>query len=330
MTAPGTLNLGLIGCGNIAQWVHLPLWSRLPEGRLVAVAEADPERLEAALKAAPGSRGFQSYEEMLALPELPAVVIALPNALHAPVARAAFQLGKHVYLEKPIAPSLVEADEVVSAWRRAGTVGMIGFNYRFNPLHVAARRALREGEIGDPVAVRSVFSGMRLEVPVWKQSRDTGGGVLLDLASHHVDLVRFYFDEGIREVSASIRARRFPGDTATLELGLESGLRVQSFFSWSAAEADRFEIQGTTGRLVVDRLAGGVVYRVRRRRTPGWELSYPPAFAEFAAAIRGGRAACPDLADGRQALATILAAEESAATGRTVALPKAVDEHPAR
>ena len=130
-----------------------------------------------------------------------------------------------------------------------------------------------------------------------------------------LDLVRYYLGDPIQEVAAQQWSRRFPSDTATLELGLASGVRVQSFFSWQAAEVDRFEIHGTSGRLVVDRLAGGWLERVRRRLTRGWELSYPPAFAAFARAVVGGTVEVPDLEDGRRGLEIILAAEQAAAAG---------------
>jgi predicted dehydrogenase len=111
---------------------------RLPDVELIALAEPDVQRRVEASRRAPGAAAYGSYHDLLKMPEVEAVVICLPNALHAEVAVAALEQGKHVYLEKPLATSLDEAQRVVTAWRRAGVVGMIGFNYRFNPLFQAA------------------------------------------------------------------------------------------------------------------------------------------------------------------------------------------------
>ncbi len=299
--ASDTINIGLIGCGHIARWVHLPTLRRLPNVRVVAVADADPQRLPA------GVPGFTDYRQLLDQPNLHAVVIAAPNAVHAELARAAFQCGKHVYLEKPLAPSRAEADAVLAAWKKAGTTGMIGFNYRFNPQYAALRGDI--GRIGKVVMVRSVFSLAWREPPEWKKTRSTGGGVLLDLGSHHVDLIRFLFNQEIQSATANIRSVNAEADTATLELRLAGGALVQSFFSWSAAEEDRFEIYGTAGKLAANRYAGSFSYRLRKRFAPGGELSYPAALAAFLAAIRHRQPVQPDLADGYRALQVILEAE---------------------
>jgi predicted dehydrogenase len=308
--ASNIVNIGVIGCGNLTRGVHLPTLAKLPGVRVAAVADADPRRLPA------GMKGYTDHRQLLDRPDLHAVVIATSNASHAEIAIAAFQRGKHVYLEKPIAPSLPEANRVIEAWKQAGTIGMIGFNYRFNPLYAALQRDI--GRVGDPVAVRSVFSVARRELPDWKKTRTTGGGVLLDLGSHHVDLVRFFFGQEIRAVSAAVRTVHTEADTATLELRLAGGVLIQSFFSWSAVEEDRFEIYGTTGKLAVNRYAGGVAYRLSKRFAPGRELSYRAALGAFVAAVRCRQPVQPDLADGFQALRVIIAAEESARTGKTV------------
>lgn len=91
------------------------------------------------------------------MPEVEAVVICLPPALHAEYAIAAFQAGKHVYLEKPIATNLLDARAVVEAWRKAGTVGMMGFNYCFNGLYQSAKQYVRSGPLGDLVPSERCF-----------------------------------------------------------------------------------------------------------------------------------------------------------------------------
>lgn len=151
-----SLKVGLIGCGRIVQLVHLNVLARLPDAELVALAEPDPQRREEASRRVPKAIAFSGYQEMLEKSDVEAAVICLPNALHAEAAEAALKLGKHVYLEKPLAANLEDARDALQAWRSAGTVGMMGFNYRFNPIYQAAKEYIKSGKLGEVVSVRSV------------------------------------------------------------------------------------------------------------------------------------------------------------------------------
>lgn len=344
------LRVGVIGCGWFAQAVHLPILKRLPEVELIALAESDPDRRQEARRCVPSALIHADYRDLLKMRDLDAVIVSVPTGLHAEVAIAATQLGKHLYLEKPIATSLGEADKIVSAWKQAGVVGMVGFNYRFNALHQAARMQIQVEEIGPLVGARSVFSTPVRSMPAWKHTRSSGGGVLLDLASHHIDLVRFLFQQDVRMVYADIESRCTEHDTATLHLRLAGGLQVQSYFSLCAVDEDRFEIYGQAGKLTVDRYRSldveitptdGVGSRFRRMtqklkpfvnapyllkklQSPWHEPSYGEALSRFVSAARGCEKASPDLLDGYRSLEVICAAEESAQTGRPVSLVPSV------
>ena len=341
-----TLRVTVVGCGRIAQGVHLGVLVSCPGVEVAALADPDPVRLREAHRRVPTAAAFDNYREALDGDDVQAAVIATSTASHAEVAIAALRLGKHVYLEKPIASDLAGAREVLSAWRESGAVGMIGFNYRFHPLYKSLARELHSGRVGDVVAVRSVFSTTVVGHSEWKRSRALGGGVLLDLASHHIDLIPFLFERQVVEVSAKLRSRRGEGDTATLELRLDDGVLVQSFFSLDSVEEDRLEVYGQMGKLTVDRCSGlavrfedaqrregrlGSLRRwlrsqgslgrlVRKLRFSDHEPSYRAALAHFVDAVRAGRAARPDLSDGYRSLEIIEAAERSAATGISVKL----------
>ncbi len=344
--APRPLRCALLGCGHGAVHLHLPVLRGLPEIELAALAEPDPERRAAAVDLVPGARGHASYEEAIEAGDIDAVVVALPNPLHGPAARAAFERGLHVYLEKPIATSVEEARTVVAAWRESGRVGMAGLNYRFGPLQQRARSELAAGRIGRVVAAQTVFSTPVRELPEWKRQRATGGGALLDLAMHHLDLACWLLDESPAAISCALRSDRSEDDTATVQLTLDDGRTVQILAALSAVDADRIEVYGTEGRMVVDRyrsdrlevhppsLAGvrlrrlvhaagaltSPAYWARKvtRRSP--EPSYWRALAAFAGAARTGREVSPDLLDGLRSLWLVESAEEAAATHRTVLL----------
>jgi len=330
------LRIGVIGCGQIARAIHLPVLGRMPQVRIVALAEPVDASRAAAAAIAPAAKAYSDYRELLHAGGLDAVVICAPPHLHAPCAIAAFDAGLHVYLEKPLAPSLADAEPAVQAWLRAGTVGMLGFNFRFHPQIARIRERLRDGAIGDPLAVRTIFSILPHELPEWKRTRHSGGGVLLDLASHHIDLVHHLLGEDVTRVYASTRSLRGENDHAAVQLDLASGVIAQLFVALGTVDENRLEIVGTEGKLVMDRtelvrpehvpatqqgararrLARALVALEPRRvlRSPGAEPSFTTALSVFVWSASGNAFAGPDLFDGVRNLAVIEAAERSLAS----------------
>ena len=328
-----TLRIGVIGCGRIARGIHLPVLVRLAGVRVVSVAEPDEENRSAAVAIARGATPHEDYRGLLEAGGIDAAVICVPPHLHAPAAIAAFDAGLHVYVEKPLVPSLAESAPVVEAWRRAGTIGMIGFNFRFHPQIASIRQRIGDGAIGTPLGVRGVFSILPHELPDWKRTRSTGGGVLLDLVSHHVDLVHHLLGDDVLRVYATSRSIRGEADHAAVQLELASGVMVQLFASLGAVDENRLEVFGTGGKLVMDRIElvrpehvpatqqGARARRLVRAlaaleprrvlRSPGAEPSFAAALEAFTWSASGNAFAGPDLLDGVRNLAVIEAAERS-------------------
>jgi len=346
------LKIALFGCGSIARLVHLNILTRLPEVAVVALAEPDRQRQAEARLRVPQAEIFADYQELLEKVAVDAVVICLPNALHAEAALAVLQRGKPLYLEKPLATTLEDARRVLTAWRQAGVVGMIGLNLRFHPLFHTIQHHLQADRLGSLIGVRSTRSTAPYPLPPWKLDRRSGGGVLLDLASHHIDLVHFLFASPIREVYADIRSRQSEGDSAMLQLRLANGLPIQAFFALNTVEEDRWEIHGQAGKLQIDRYASTEVevieptparlslaflqrgWRTLARGpsllrgflTPPQEPSYRAALVHFVDAVRAKRTVHPDLWDAYRSLAVIAAAEESARIKQAVIMPDLLDE----
>lgn len=341
------LKVGLIGCGVVALSVHLKNLLRLPDLNLVALADADAQRRQQASHFLPRAECFENYQDLLTMPGLDAVMICLPNALHAEATIAALNAGKHVYLEKPFALNVSQAEQMVEVWQSSGLVGMMGFNYRYNPLYQQLRQAIHGDRIGEIVLVRSHFSTAAKVQPQWKQTRQSGGGVLLDLASHHIDLIRFLLGEAVTRVTAQVRSMRSEEDTATLTLRLANDVLVQSSFSLSAVEDDRIEIYGVAGKLVVDHYRSLTVervpiqakrfhqlaslgrslqtlahfpYLVQKLRSPWHEPSFHLALTQFVRAIRYHQPVTPSFWDGYQTQRVLAAAEQSMQTGQLTPL----------
>lgn len=350
------LRVGLAGCGTIARQVHLPLLQRRRDVNLVAVADTDGDALAEAVRRSRGAQAYRSTEDMLNEAELDAVVVALPPALHASAARAAFEAGLHLYLEKPLAPTLDDGVAIMRAWQRSGRVGVMGFNCRANPLYLRLRDLMRAGRAGTVVYLRTFLASAARSLPAWKQQRASGGGVLLDLGVHHIDLIRFLTGREITGVRASVLSRLSEQDTALLELQVEGGIGAHAFFSLAAAEGDEVEVHGDAARLAVARYTSldvritdnpgrgfGVVGRVLRRagavryvaravaarRSPLREPGYAVLLDRFIRAALTGVAPLdvPDIADGFAATAVVVAAELSLVTGQ-METPTALSDYP--
>jgi myo-inositol 2-dehydrogenase/D-chiro-inositol 1-dehydrogenase len=339
------IGLGVIGCGSIAYWTHLRIAQRMRGAVLVAAADPDPEARKRAERLA-GIPVHARTEELLARADVDAVIVSAPTHLHAELVIAACAAGKHVYLEKPLATSTADGARVVDAAARAGVSVALGFNRRFHPLYEQARRLLHDGRVGRIQAVQTTFCEPVLPhaMPEWKRRRATGGGVLLDLASHHIDLLRWFLADEVATVDASLDSELSEQDSARLQLSMRGGVQVQSWFSCRTATSDALEFAGELGTLRVDRHRPGVSLRVPRRlgygvRTarvappaavaawwlerlvrPSGEPSYRRALAAFVSVLRGEGRPMPGLIDGMRALEVVEAAEESARRGTPVDL----------
>jgi myo-inositol 2-dehydrogenase / D-chiro-inositol 1-dehydrogenase len=334
----------VLGCGTLACWAHLPILARLPGARLVAAADPDPAARARAQRITKGAV-HERADDAIARDDVDAVIIASATPSHAALAVAAARAGKHVYIEKPLALEAGEARRVLDAVRRAQVVGAVGFNFRAHPLHRRAAALVRAGRLGTLRAVQSAFCEPVAadRMPSWKRRRETGGGVLLDLASHHVDSLRWMLaDEVISVDEARIGSLETDQDVARLTLRLRSGCDVQAYCSFRAGPADYLELIGDRGTLRVDRYRSRLELRVARRfgygmRTswarpdaalaslamrrlarPSYEPSFRLSLAAFVDRLRGGLGPLATIEDGACSLAVVLAAEESARTGRRV------------
>lgn len=341
-----SINVALLGCGRIATWFHLEILHRHPLVQLVAIADANQDALQRAKTKAPQAKTFLRYEDLLQIDDLDAVVICLPTHLHAAAAIAAFEAKKHVYLEKPLAISPSEVPQVLHAWEASHCIGMIGFNGRFHPVIQQTKEMLDRQVIGPITAVQTVHTSFAKSLPDWKKSRESGGGVLLDLASHQFDLLAFLLNTPMTEVMASVWSQRFEQDSAMLQIRSNHGPPAQVFVSNSAAVENRLEIIGERGRIVTDRFASTVrvlptqpaysrvdrtrelcrdsvslVSKLKKIIAPTAEPSYRLALDDFIDCVRESRTPSPDIRDGCKNIAAVFAAEKSAETGQWMKLP---------
>jgi predicted dehydrogenase len=210
-----TVRIGIIGAGDIAK-AHVLAARGLnsyfgAEGLradVVALADRSPEVAARAAQAYDVERWTADWEQLVGAPDVDAVIVATPNDLHAPMAIAAAEAGKHVLCEKPLARDLASADAMVDAAERAGIVHSVNFNYRRIPAIGYARRLIEAGEIGDVVSFQGAFTqdwGIDPTVPrSWKfEASRAGAGPLLSLGCHVLDLAHVLVGRVDRVVSAA-------------------------------------------------------------------------------------------------------------------------------
>lgn len=214
--------IGVIGCGTIAQSAHLPAIVRLRDrARLVAVADVRQEAADYCARTWGAEAAYTDYHALLARSDVEVVVVATPEFLHAEHVTAAAAAGKHILCEKPMAPSVAEADAMLGAAHAAGVRFMVGHSRRFTPRYRAVRAAIDRGEIGQVRLARenerrprAMYRGLSLATGAWAPDGDERtwmqnpeyslGAVMLN-AVHELDLLRWFVGDDVTSVYAESR-----------------------------------------------------------------------------------------------------------------------------
>ncbi len=325
------LNLCLVGCGRFATF-HARAARGLQPRVSLAFASREASRAEAYRRRFGGVAAFGSYEAAAADPRVHALVVCTPHHLHLEHVQLAARHGKAVLLEKPIARTLPEADEILAAARSAGIALMVGENFHFMPAFEAARRLLAGGGIGKVRQVVISARGYRRPSGWRRRREDAGGGLLIDGGIHWIHLLRDWAGS-VAEVTAMVPPNLFPElegeDTVFLLVRFRSGAVGMLANSLSAPRLPRAQlawVTGDEGSLGVDtrgralwlRARWGTRLRlfVRDRRGLRAQL------AEFVAALREERAPVLPPESARQDLAVVDGAYRSIETGLSVFLPR--------
>lgn len=187
------IGLGFVGLRNVGKG-HVAFAQRLPQASIVAYADTNEERLRDACAKYGSAQCYTDTQALLQDDRVDAVVLAVPNHLHAPMAIAALKANKHVLVEKPISRTAAEAREMIAARDQAGKVLMVGMNQRFRQEHRAVHSTIKSGLLGEIYYARTRWCGQRLGEGVWERgewflsAEKSGGGALIDLGVHRLDL----------------------------------------------------------------------------------------------------------------------------------------------
>lgn len=193
----GTLKLGIVGCGGIANNKHLPSIAEAGGAEVVAFCDLIRDRAEETAKkyGTPDAQIFTDYKELIAL-DLDAVYVCTPNRSHCEISVAAMKAGHHVMCEKPMAMNYKEAREMVETAKTTGKLLNIGYQNRYRPDSQYLKAECENGELGE-IYYAKAKAIRRRAVPTWGvflNEFEQGGGPLIDIGTHALDLTLWTMD----------------------------------------------------------------------------------------------------------------------------------------
>ena len=255
-----TVKVGVLGYGFVQETFHLPCYSEIPNAEVVAIGGRSKEK---ATRVAEKFRVKKTYygedflQRLCSDQEVEAVDIGLPNFLHKEASEIAAENGKHVICEKPLARSVDEARSILKTVEKYGVIDCYAENQVFSPHNTRAKEMITGGSIGDIFWIRSREAHFGPHSPWFWDPELAGGGVLMDMGCHSVEVARYLI--GKKPVKAFAWAKTLVHDTKAEDNSLaavsyDGGALGQSENSWAAhGGLDlRFEIYGSDGAIFID------------------------------------------------------------------------------
>jgi predicted dehydrogenase len=301
------MRFAVVGCGVVGQKRAAAI-SRLGHVMVLAVDRKKDRAVEIGRTFT--ARAATDFRAAAEAADVDVIVVATPHEKHAEIATACLYAGKHVLVEKPGGRNLAELSAVKEAADSAGRIAKIGYNHRFHPAVLRARKIIDRGELGPLMFIRARYGhgGRPGYEKEWRLRRSmSGGGHLVDQGSHLIDLARWFLGE-FSDCHAALRTFFWNAETedsAFLTLSTSEGQ-----IAWLHATCTEwknlfsFEIYGRNGKLELIGLGGSygveslTFYRMLPKMGPPettrWEFPFPDhswdtEIAEFIAAIREGR-----------------------------------------
>jgi predicted dehydrogenase len=329
----------ILGAGDIATNQFVPALNSLDSCHVLAVIDQNSAAAEALARQCGAPHALTDVKEILRLREADAVYIATWPISHCEHTLLAAEAGKHVLCEKPMAVTLAECDRMIQACRAANVRLMIGNNNRFHVAHRRVRQLMAENAIGKIALAKADFltsfrlrQGERFRASQFRLTfRLGGGGVVMDMGTHVIDLLRFVLADEVEAVGSFHDHLVYDceaDDTALIHLRFRSGalgsISLGGGIPWGR---NALELYSDTGAIISERSIGRVPDEVRVRVFKGgaWTEYTAPNVDSFrteveaflAAVAQGGETPVPG-SEGRNDLAVVLAAYRSLRERRLV------------
>lgn len=352
---PDPCGVALFGCGGVSSG-HFSAYATNPRARLVAAVDVRPELAEAAAKKWGAEHWYTSTAEALANPDVRIADLCLPHHLHAPVAIEAANAGKHVFVEKPIANTLDEADAMIAACRENRVLLMVDQTKRYQNRHRTIKELLDAGYVGEPILVRGAYlqdityAWQHME-PERRKGYWKHDGVISGIGIHALDMLRWLIGEAVEVQAVAsttnlIDSARKTEDSGMVLLRFANGCVGEVTVSYvlrhphlgASWDVMPIEIYGRNGSLRMDEhdvitvtsdkiggVVGSGIFQVQTRPPVG--APRPPAEGMAGAidhlldCVLTGTQPLTHGEDARASLELVVAAYQSIETGRAVPLP---------
>lgn len=326
------INIGIIGLGQIAQTIHLPLWAKFPNAELVAVYDTEKTRAKSIAEKYK-AKFYSSVDALLADPSIDAVHICSPTHTHMKYTVDAVEANKHVLVEKPVARNYEESQKVYDAWKKNDRVVMIGMNQRFRQDAMILKSFLDNNDLGEIYYIRAGWNKPIRDAQSWRLKKSqSGGGVLLDLGILMIDLTLWLMNfPKIKMVSAVSFNHNIDTveDTIIFQATFNGGV-IHIENSWSPnldADEQWLRVYGTEGSAKMNpfnihKMMHGNLVDITPRGIDTdknmYKKSYESELKHFMGAVRGLHPASCTPKDSLDRMKLIDAVYQSAKSGREV------------
>jgi predicted dehydrogenase len=328
---------GVLGCAGTARKRFIPALVRSGRSALAGIASRDVSKAQAFQSEFGFARAFASYDDLLAAPDIDAVYVPLPIALHREWVIKCLEAGKHVLCEKPLVPDTDSLARILAASCKYPALHVAdGFMYRHHPRWAAARKLLVDGAIGQPTSLALEFCFRNTDPANIRNQRAAGGGALNDAGCYLISASRYLLGAEPGRVVSTSRSDGADGADATTTAMLDfQDCTATLIASLRSQRTQSVKVHGTHGTLEMDTafdIGHQVASTIRIITDTGQQvIDFPPhdqfrsQIDAFCAAISEPRVSSLDLRDSGANARVLEAIRLSASAGRWVDLPIIVD-----
>lgn len=329
------INIGVIGLGRMGRIYSNHIARNVGDARLMAVASRTPEVAANVAQLGDGVKVYADYQDLLADLAVDGVIVATLTHTHHDIVISAAKAGKAIFCEKPVALTLAETDAMLAAVENAGVLFQVGFMRRFDKGYAAAKRQIEAGAIGTPIVAHSISRDPKCPDAEWADPV-ASGGLILDLAIHDFDILRWLMNDEVERVYAedgllTCTELAQVGDIDNVVICLRfarGGIgNVEACRNAQYGYDIRCEIRGTEGTLQVGYLRETPVLTLTRQGSchdivpwfqERFSLAYGAQIDHFVQCIQRQESPAAGPADARAALQISLAAIQSQQEARPV------------
>ncbi|MBO3802739.1 MAG: Gfo/Idh/MocA family oxidoreductase [Candidatus Brockarchaeota archaeon] len=340
------VRIGVVGCGGIANYFHLPELAKIEEAEIAAVADIKEDRAKATAAKFKVPKWYASYGKMLGEGGVDAVIVATPHPTHSPIAVDAIEAGKHVMIQKPMATNVEDADALVECARKHRKVKVMAlpFVYFDNPTIKYVDNLVKGGKLGKVcmARVRVAHGGPeKYQEGVAKMFKEragetwffdrkkAGGGALFDMGVYSITIATLLLGRAKRVSSfmGTIDKKATVEDSAAIIMEMESGAIAVAETAWTQARGiDEFSLYGTEGVAFWDTSLGTPVVRHYRSSDSSWVTPQLPGeeplrtHRHFVECILKNKQPIGTVEEGRYLVQVMEAARRSSILGKVVKL----------